>query len=247
MRLPALLLFLGLLTPSAAAQEDDFWALELRTGQESLLKGRFAEAENTFEEILLSAVEDPPGDRPDATTTRRARQGLMELELLRGGYVEVEKQIEKLAADEKKDVGYRALWARTLERQGKYERAGKLWLGLVETNADDVMARYSYGVVLAETGQREAARQAWTAAVDHFDRTPADALTLAYLGKCMGRAGWPEQHRAREPVLRQFGARRARATRGTNSARQPEVRGLRRGQRLPERRRRPQEGARDQR
>ncbi len=168
MRLYALALSLGLLTSTAAAQEDDFWALELRTGQENLLKGRLAEAENTFEEILLSAAEDPPEDRPDKDTARRARQGLMELKLRRGGYAEVEKEIEALAASERKDVGYRALLARTLERRGEYERAGALWLGLVESNPDDIMARYSYGATLAETGQLEAARQAWTAAVDHF-------------------------------------------------------------------------------
>lgn len=184
------LLCAGLALGGPVSAQDDFWSDALQSGHASLLKGQLSEARESFEDIIASFEEDPPGDRPDVETVRLARQGMLELRMIRGEYADVHDTIEGLAEAEKKHPGYRILLARAVERRGRYEQALGLWKGLAAEQPGDLRTHYWVGRLLTEIGNREKGVAVWEDAVRGFGRsTDASALDLTYAGKILIRMG----------------------------------------------------------
>lgn len=186
--------------------QDDFWAEELAAGHGSLLRGKLSEAREIFEDVLASFEEDPADERPDAATARRARQGLLELDLMRGDYDEVRDAVLALPAADRRDPAYRSLLARALQSRGEYGRAIDLWRELVERDEQDLVAAYHLGHLLAETGETDAAHEVW-GRVAEAEEQPEDALSLAFLGRCLvGLGGRTNIERASQVFVRSIGA-----------------------------------------
>ncbi|MEM7204754.1 MAG: tetratricopeptide repeat protein [Planctomycetota bacterium] len=172
----------------AVPAQDDFWAEELRSAERSLLKGRLAEARDLLEEIVLSRDEDPDDERPAAAVARRAAQGLLELRLVRGEYREVLEAIDALPLQDRQDSGYRRLLANARFAVGDYAGTRVLWQALHDADPADQEARYRLGLVLRETGDRQAAFDLWRAAAEQHVAED-DAKELAYTGMCLAELG----------------------------------------------------------
>ena len=202
-----------LLLPSVGRGQDDYWAEALRSAHVSLLRGKLTEAQETFDDIIASYEEDPPDERPDPATLRSARQGLLELLVVRGEYPEVQAAIEQLELSELRDPGYRTLLARVAWKRGRYEQALEIWQELLASSPGDLRASYWVGRVLREVGQAEQAAAIWRSAVDGVDATGGDqdATGLAYAGKMLvGLGGRANLERASGLLV---GAARADPTR----------------------------------
>lgn len=186
-------LLCGLLLSSSVRAQDDFWGDALRSAQHSLLKGKLAEAREGFDDVIASFEDDPPADRPSEAVVRRARQGLLELELIRGEYETVQKAVEGLPEAERRDHGYRILLARAAESSGHYEQALQLWKELGVTKAADIQARFRLGALLRELGRDEEAIAAWSSALDDFGAEPSeDAMDATYVAKALIEIGGRE-------------------------------------------------------
>ena len=183
-------LLCGLLLCGSVRTQDDFWADAIRSAHQSLLKGKLAEARESFDDVIASFEEDPAEDRPDAATVRMARQGLLELQLIRGDYEEVLEVVEALPEAERRDRGYRTLLARAAQRLGRYEQAMQLWKELGEANASDMVARFRYGYLLRELGRGEEAIAVWESALEEFASKPTEnAVDVTYVAKALIELG----------------------------------------------------------
>jgi len=184
-----LVLCVGAVVAAPARAQDDFWQAEVAAAERSLLRGSLAEAEAAFDEILAAFEEEPEEDRPSLVEVRRARQGLLELELIQGHYDEVREQIGELAEGERGDRGYRVLMARALQRVGEYESAGRIWQALLDKDGSDAQAGYWRGRLWRELGAPEEARKLWRAIADAAQKGEPSPLQLAYAGRCLVELG----------------------------------------------------------
>jgi tetratricopeptide (TPR) repeat protein len=185
----------------AIAAQDDYWREELGAGHATARRGKLAEAREIFEEIVAAATEEEPEDAPDAATVQQARQALLQLDLWRGEYAEVQAAVTALPAAEQEQRGFAVPLARALERQGQYESALEIWRRLAAADGSDLEALFAIGSIERELGQRAAARKTFEAATRA--PVPEDARSLAYLARCLIALGGPDNYeRASQLLLR---------------------------------------------
>lgn len=184
-----LLLFVGALAlaPRASAQ-DDVYTPDLRSAEAALLKGQIARARAGFEDILQAGEEEAEPDRPAATTLRRCRLGLAELDLMQGRYDQVLAALAKL--DEAADRDVLVLRARALARRGRYAESAREYATVVDADPTDMEARHGLALQLRAHGKHAESRAVLLAAIEVTRAArPTDGRDLAYLGQCRVELG----------------------------------------------------------
>ncbi|MEE2885897.1 MAG: tetratricopeptide repeat protein [Planctomycetota bacterium] len=161
--------------------DGDIFLEDCETAEQHYLKGRFSKARSLFEEVVDAFEEEVAEDRPGPEAMRRARRGLLLLELDAGDYRRVLKMFAGLPTAERGRAGSALLAVRAQVRTGEYESAIATLRGLVGADKGGAEVQYRLGRSLELKGQIDAARQVYTALI--ADAAPVDPLDKYYVAR----------------------------------------------------------------
>ena len=176
------------LTAECAAQtggsDGDIFLEDCDTAEQHYLKGRFSKARSLFEELLDAYQEEEGDERPGPEAMRRARQGLLLLDLDAGSYARVLKVFAALPKSDRDHPASVLLATRAQIRTGAYEAATAALRTLVAAQSAGTEARYRLGNSLQLTGAIAEAKDLYEAIVADSEQNPvSDPLDMYFVAR----------------------------------------------------------------
>ncbi len=156
----------------------------LQIGRLLVAKGKYDEAEKSFEQALAAGLE--PGSIPFTT----ALEGLASIGGAHGQarrHSEAERVFLRLAGLEPRSSAYRLYHGLSLRRLGRYEESEKEYLAAVDLAPFDGTPHNELGLLYLGWGRAEEARKAFEASVAEDPRITSPLENLGNLARMAGR------------------------------------------------------------
>lgn len=190
-------------TAGAVHAQDDPYLEDVRAAERYADSGKRSRARSIFEEILADAEDfGVGGEGPGQAIVRRARLGILELDLVAGEYRAILDAVAELGPAEAGTPAIQDLVAKAHTAVGEYEKAIEIYRAHVELPERKLEGRYRLGVLLEETGKREAAREQWEAIVNQSRSESArDPMDLTWIGRAHLALGGRANYEAASSML----------------------------------------------
>jgi tetratricopeptide (TPR) repeat protein len=167
-------LCLGLLLSPAAAAQDDDYAEDVAAAERAIARGDLRKAESILDEILADAAADPAAMSP--ASLRSARLGMLTIRFRSGDDEAIERGLSELSAADRAQPDFTALAIDSRLRRGRYAEAETALREALARDGEQPRWLTRLGRLLDEVGraaeaQEFLARSAETRATDPIEKS----------------------------------------------------------------------------